>query len=103
MSALVVPVGKQRDFILTKPARINLLTGSVRSTKTWAVNLKVLKDIVSLPEGNILFVGNTGTSLYRNVLSQIRIWWASRISRCILAKRNARYLVGLFGLKAQII
>ena len=72
MSALVVPVGKQRDFILTKPARINLLTGSVRSTKTWAVNLKVLKDIVSLPDGNILFVGNTGTSLYRNVLSQIK-------------------------------
>ena len=70
--SLQVPVGKQRNFILEEPARINLLTGSVRSTKTWAVNLKVLKDIVSLPDGNILFVGNTGTSLYRNVLSQIK-------------------------------
>jgi len=72
MSNLQVPVGKQRDFIIGKPARINLLYGSVRSTKTWAVNIKILKDIITLPDGNILFVGNTGTSLYRNVLTPIK-------------------------------
>ena len=72
MSNLQVPVGKQRDFIIGKPARINLLYGSVRSTKTWAVNIKILKDIITLPDGNILFVGNTGTSLYRNVLTPLK-------------------------------
>lgn len=72
MSELHVPVGKQREFILAKPKRINLLYGSVRSTKTWAVNIKILRDILDGPPGNILFVGNTGTSLYRNVLSPLR-------------------------------
>jgi len=72
MGELELPVGKQRDFILEEPARINLLYGSVRSTKTWSVNIKILKDILTLPTGNILFVGNTGTSLYRNVLTPIK-------------------------------
>jgi hypothetical protein len=72
MGELELPVGKQRDFILEEPARINLLYGSVRSTKTCSVNIKILKDILTLPTGNILFVGNTGTSLYRNVLTPIK-------------------------------
>lgn len=66
------PVGKQAQFILTEPARINLLYGSVRSGKTNGVNIKWLHDIVSLPDGNMLMVGNTINSLYRNVIQDIK-------------------------------
>ena len=66
------PVGKQAEFILTPPKRINLLYGAVRSSKTVGVNIKWLKDIIELPPGNMLMVGNTINSLYRNVIQDIK-------------------------------
>ena len=54
------------------PKRINILYGSWRSSKSVAVDLKFLMDILKLPDGNILLVGNTINSLQRNVISVLK-------------------------------
>lgn len=69
---LQVPVGKQAKFILTKPKRINMLYGSWRSSKSVGVDLVLLKDVLTLPDGNMLVVGNTINSLMRNMITPIK-------------------------------
>lgn len=66
-----MPVGKGRDFCLNANARLNVEVGSVRSTKTVNDEFKALHDIATLPPGNIMFVGRTISSLYRNMLQPI--------------------------------
>lgn len=65
-------MGKQAKFILSKPKRLNVLYGSWRSSKSVAVDIKWIKDCITLPEGNMLMVGNTINSLIRNVITPIK-------------------------------
>lgn len=60
---------KQIDFILNEDERINLLTGSVRSGKTYISLLKWAIFVGSMPENSeFLMTGKTVTSLKRNCL-----------------------------------
>ena len=60
---------KQLDFMLNEDKRINLLTGSVRSGKTYISLLKWAIFVGSMPEdAEFLMVGKTITSLERNCL-----------------------------------
>lgn len=60
---------KQLDFMLAEDKRINLLTGSVRSGKTYISLLKWAIFVGSMPENaEFLMVGKTITSLKRNCL-----------------------------------
>jgi len=60
---------KQLDFMLNEDKRINLLTGSVRSGKTYISLLKWAVFVGSMPiDGEFLMVGKTITSLERNCL-----------------------------------
>ena len=60
---------KQLDFMLFNDKRINLLTGSVRSGKTYVSLLKWAIFVGTMPSDNeFLMVGKTLTSLKRNCL-----------------------------------
>lgn len=64
---------KQVDFMLCKDSRINLLTGSVRSGKTYVSLLKWAIFVGQMPENNeFLMIGKTITSLKRNCLGLLQ-------------------------------
>lgn len=64
---------KQIDFMLYDDKRINLLTGSVRSGKTYVSLLKWAVFVGSMPEDNeFLMTGKTLTSLKRNCLGLLQ-------------------------------
>lgn len=64
---------KQADFMLYDDNRINLLTGSVRSGKTYVSLLKWAIFVASMPENcEYLMVGKTITSLKRNCLGLLQ-------------------------------
>ena len=64
---------KQIDFMLYDDKRINLLTGSVRSGKTYVSLLKWAIFVGSMPENSeFLMTGKTITSLKRNCLGLLQ-------------------------------
>lgn len=64
---------KQVDFMLNDDKRINLLTGSVRSGKTYISLLKWAIFVGSMPENcEFLMAGKTITSLKRNCLGLLQ-------------------------------
>ena len=64
---------KQIDFMLYDDRRINLLTGSVRSGKTYVSLLKWALFVGSMPENcEFLMTGKTITSLKRNCLGLLQ-------------------------------
>ena len=64
---------KQIDFMLFDDKRINLLTGSVRSGKTYVSLLKWAIFVGTMPEGvEFLMTGKTLTSLKRNCLGLLQ-------------------------------
>ena len=64
---------KQLDFMLYKDKRINLLSGSVRSGKTYVSLLKWAVFVGSMPEDSeFLMTGKTITSLDRNCLGLLK-------------------------------
>lgn len=64
---------KQIDFMLYNDKRINLLTGSVRSGKTYVSLLKWAIFVGSMPENcEFLMTGKTVTSLKRNCLGLLQ-------------------------------
>lgn len=64
---------KQVDFMLNDDRRINLLTGSVRSGKTYISLLKWAIFVGSMPENcEFLMTGKTITSLKRNCLGLLQ-------------------------------
>ena len=64
---------KQLDFMLYDDKRINLLTGSVRSGKTYISLLKWAIFVGTMPESaEFLMTGKTLTSLKRNCLGLLQ-------------------------------
>ena len=64
---------KQIDFMLNEDHRINLLTGSVRSGKTYVSLLKWAVFVGNMPENSeFLMTGKTLTSLKRNCLGLLQ-------------------------------
>lgn len=64
---MFTPTDKQREFLFTPDKRINLLSGSVRSGKTYISLLKFGLWVASMPkDAEFLMVGKTGGSLNRN-------------------------------------
>ena len=64
---------KQLEFMLNEDKRINLLTGSVRSGKTYISLIKWAMFVGTMPEGaEFIMVGKTLTSLKRNCLGLLQ-------------------------------
>lgn len=62
---------KQKDVMANCVAMLNLLEGAVRSGKTICSIVAFIKLIITHPAGNVLFIGKTDRTLYRNILMPI--------------------------------
>ncbi len=67
-SAILAPSPKQIYSILNSNARMNIWVGSVRSGKTWAVNVRLIKEIKDGPLGDAMLLGTSREALQRNVV-----------------------------------
>lgn len=86
---------KQIDFILNEDKRINLLSGSVRSGKTYISLLKWAIFVGSMPiDSEFLMVGKTVTSLKRNCLGLLETLVGSNFTYSLSQKTGT-----LFGRK----
>lgn len=62
---------KALDFFDNANARLNILHGSVRSSKTINCTVKWIDYILNGPEGNLAMLGKTMATLKRNVLNDL--------------------------------
>lgn len=62
---------KAIDFLKNADARLNILDGSVRSSKTVNCSVKWLEFMASGPKGDLALFGKTAATLQRNVLNDI--------------------------------
>lgn len=86
---------KQQDFFFNKDKRINLLTGSVRSGKTYVSLLKFAIFVYTMPIScEFLMCGKTITSLRRNCLGLLEDLVGSNFSYSLSSKTGI-----LFGRK----
>ena len=62
---------KALDFLSNSDARVNILHGSVRSSKTINCTVRWLSYIVDGPQGDLAMLGKTTATLQRNVLNDL--------------------------------
>ena len=62
---------KALDFLANSNARLNILHGSVRSTKTVNCTLRWITYCLDGPPGDLMMVGKTVATLQRNVLNDL--------------------------------
>ena len=62
---------KQKIALKESNARLNFLIGSVRSGKTFISLIRWLEYIQHAPEGNLLMVGRTSTTIKHNIIDEI--------------------------------
>lgn len=62
---------KALDFLQNSDARLNILHGSVRSSKTINCTVRWLDYIISGPQGDLAMLGRTTATLQRNVLNDL--------------------------------
>ena len=62
---------KALDFLKNSDARLNILHGSVRSTKTVNCTLRWITYCLDGPPGDLMMVGKTVATLQRNVLNDL--------------------------------
>lgn len=85
---------KQIDFMLNDDKRINLLTGSVRSGKTYVSLLKWAIFVGTMPESaEFLMTGKTLTSLKRNCLGLLQDLVGANNFKYSISQKNGK----LFG------
>ena len=66
------PQGKGKAFILAPPARINILHGSVRSSKTISSIIKWIHLVKNEATAECLMVGKTERTLMRNIINPMQ-------------------------------
>jgi len=71
---------KQRWSINRADARINLWVGSVRSSKTWATLFKWIEYVCTAPKGDLLLLGKTNRSVYRNIIRPLEEFLGNSVS-----------------------
>lgn len=62
---------KALDFLANSTARLNILHGSVRSSKTINCTVRWLDFLVNGPQGDLAMLGRTTATLQRNVLNDL--------------------------------
>jgi PBSX family phage terminase large subunit len=92
---------KAIDFLTNSNARLNILHGSVRSSKTVNVDVRWLTYLLDGPPGDLFMVGKTIATLQRNVLNDIldilgpgNYHWVNRQQGEIYLLHRRVYLVG---------
>lgn len=62
---------KALDFLQNSTARLNILHGSVRSSKTISCSVRWLDYLITGPQGDLAMLGRTTATLQRNVLNDL--------------------------------
>ena len=62
---------KAMDFVQNSTARLNILHGSVRSSKTISCSVRWLDYLATGPQGDLAMLGRTTATLQRNVLNDL--------------------------------
>lgn len=62
---------KAKDFLQNSDARLNILDGSVRSSKTINCSIRWISYLLDGPPGDLVMVGKTIATLKRNVLNDL--------------------------------
>lgn len=62
---------KALDFLANSDARVNILHGSVRSSKTINCTVRWLDYLINGPQGDLAMLGKTTATLQRNVLNDL--------------------------------
>jgi hypothetical protein len=62
---------KQKQAIKESNSRINIWEGAVRSGKSYSSLFRWLKYVQEAPEGNLIMVGRTATTVKRNIVDEI--------------------------------
>lgn len=75
---------KQQNVLNNADARLNFLVGSVRSGKTFVSLIRWLEYVQHAPEGNLVMIGRTATTIKHNIVDEI----------CNLIGDDAQYYVG---------
>lgn len=92
---------KQKEFWTTKPHRWNVKTGATRSGKTWLDYYIIPKRIRAIEgkPGHVVILGNTKSTIERNVLSPMRDMYGDKLVGSI---RNDNTVM-LFGRKCYAL
>ena len=75
---------KQKLSLMESTARINIWEGAVRSGKSYASLIRWLEYIQEAPQGNLVMIGRTATTIKHNLVDEI----------CTLIGSDARYYAG---------
>ena len=62
---------KAMDFLQNSTGRLNILHGSVRSSKTISCSVRWLDYLITGPQGDLAMLGRTTATLQRNVLNDL--------------------------------
>lgn len=96
---MFTPTEKQRDFLFAQDKRLNFLSGSVRSGKTYISLLKFVFWVASMPEDyEFIMVGKTIGSLQRNCFNYLYNFIGEENFK---ANKTAKYAV-IFGRKVWL-
>ena len=71
---------KQRWSIKRATRRINIWEGAVRSSKTWATIFKWIQYLCTAPEGDLLMIGKTHRTIYRNLIRPMESFLGNAIN-----------------------
>lgn len=83
MTKTITPINlspKQIWSINRAEKRINLWVGAVRSSKTWATLFRWVKYICEAPPGDLLVIGKTSRTVYRNIIRPLEDFLGSAVS-----------------------
>lgn len=63
---------KQIDFLCNSNSRVNIAVGSVRSGKSFAADLRFLKELQTGPQGLYMISGKSESSIVNNIIPTLR-------------------------------
>lgn len=75
---------KQKQSLKESDARINIWEGAVRSGKSFSSLIRWLDYVQNAPDGSLVMIGRTATTIKRNIVDEI----------CNIIGSDARYYVG---------
>ncbi len=85
---------KQKKVIKNANARWNILTGAVRSGKSFIANDLLVKRLQELPEGRRAIIGKTETTIMRNILDPLQDRYGVKYVSDIQGKKREATIFG---------
>lgn len=85
---------KQKEVIRKANARWNILTGAVRSGKSFIANDLLLKRLQELPDGRRAIIGKTETTIMRNILDPLQDRYGQKYISDIEGKKREATIFG---------